>query len=171
MSPLIKTALKYAVICGGMLIAAHIALDLTGAKPLINFSAMFVDLVLVFGFVFFAAKEFKDYLNGGILHFWQGISIGAIIIFTGVVIFTMYMATYYAINETAFQEYITDSIALFDKQRANWEMYLSEEEIASQRALYRKTTVFQLTLGKFVTKLVVGFLIVPLVAVILRKQN
>lgn len=170
MSSLRKTALKYALICGVMLIATHIILDLIDAKPLINFNAFFIDLVMFFGFVFFAAKEFKEYRNGGILHFWQGISIGIIIILIGVVIFTVFLATYYTINETAFQEYIADGMAFFEKQRDNW-THLTDEEFAKQKADYQKATVSNLVLGKFWTKLVVGFLTVPLVAIVLRKQN
>ncbi|MEL7145632.1 MAG: hypothetical protein AAFO69_04630, partial [Bacteroidota bacterium] len=63
MSVLRKTALKYALICGALLIAAHVFLNFIDAKPLINFNALFIDLVLIFGFVFFACKEFKEYKN------------------------------------------------------------------------------------------------------------
>lgn len=170
MSTLKKTALKYALICGVLLVVAHLFLDFIDAKPLINFNALFIDLVLIFGFVFFACKEFKEYQNGGILHFWQGISIGMIIISIGVVIFTVFLATYYTINEAAFQDYIVDAMNLFEKQRDNW-THLTDEEFALQKEGYRQTTVAQLVRGKFFTKLIVGFLTVPLVAIVLRKQN
>jgi len=171
MNPLRKTALKYAVICGVMMIVSHLIQDLLGLNPLIEFNAFFIDLIMFLGFIFFATKEFKEYKNGGILHFWQGITIGLIIIFVSCVIFTVFSTTYYTINESAFQQYLQDAMAQFEKQRSVWLEQISEEQFEEQKKGYGESTVYDLVKGKFFTKLVVGFLMTPLVAVLLRKQS
>lgn len=171
MSALKKTAIKYAVICGVMMIISHVIQEYAGLKPLVSINAFFIDLVMFFGFVFFANKEFKEYKNGRILHFWQGISIGIIIIFISCVIFTLFGATYYTVNEVAFNEYLQDTQTHFEKLREVSLEQMTVEQFEAQKRNYLETTVFDLVIGKFFTKLIIGFLIAPMVAVVLRKQS
>lgn len=171
MNALKKTAVKYAIICGLMMVVSHLIQDYAGLKPLVSINSFFIDLIMFFGFVFFANKEFKEYKNGEILHFWQGISIGLIIILISCVIFTMFSATYYTINEFAFNEYLQDTQVHFEKLREASLEQMTEEQFEAQKKAYLDTTVFDLVRGKFFTKLVIGFLMTPLVAIVLRKQT
>lgn len=171
MSTLKRTALKYAVICGIMMIISHLIQEFAGLKPLVSINAFFIDLIMFFGFVFFANKEFKEYKNGGILHFWQGISIGIIIIFVSCVIFSLFAATYYSVNEAAFSEYLQDTQIHFEKLRDASLEQMTVEQFEEQKRNYLETTVTDLVSGKFITKLIIGFLITPMVAVVLRKQS
>jgi len=171
MSALKKTAIKYAVICGVMMIISHLIQDSAGLKPLVSLNSFFIDLIMFFGFVFFANKEFKEYKNGGVLHFWQGISIGLIIILTSCVIFSVFLATYYTINESAFNNYLQETQIHFEKLREASLEQMTVEQFETQKKNYLKTTVSDLVIGKFFTKLVIGFLMTPLVAIVLRKQT
>lgn len=171
MSALRKTAIKYAAICGIMMVVSHFIQDAAGLKPLVSINSFFIDLIMFFGFIFFASKEFKEYKNGGILHFWQGVSIGLIIIFISCVIFSVFSATYYSINESAFNDYLQETQVHFEKLREASLEQMTVEQFEAQKKAYLDTTISDLVIGKFFTKLVIGFLMTPLVAIVLRKQT
>ncbi len=171
MSPLRQTAIKYGVVCGAIRIVAYLIEAASGMLPMVNLNAFFIDQIIFFGFVLFAIKEFKDYKNGGILHFWQGISIGLIIIFVSSVIFSVFEATYYVVDETVFQSYLKNAIDFFDSQKESKLELIPLEEFNAQRKGIQETTILGLVSGNFVKKLIVGFLVVPLVAVLLRKHK
>ncbi|MEO1256106.1 MAG: DUF4199 domain-containing protein [Bacteroidota bacterium] len=168
MSALKKTAFKYAIICGIMMIVSHLIQDLTDMKPLMSINSFFIVLIMFFGFIFFANKEFKEYKNGGILHFWQGVSIGLIIILTSCVIFSVFSATYYSINESAFTEYLQDTQIQAEKMKEAMLEQMTVEQFEKQKKAYLEATVSDLVIGKFFTMLVIGFLMTPLVAIVLR---
>ena len=73
---MVTVALKYMAF--GSLLSILLILALFYAQrhpllmpPILDFR------ILIFGvFIFFSLKEFRDYLNGGILYFWQGMSVG-----------------------------------------------------------------------------------------------
>ena len=80
------------------------------------------------------------------------------------------MATYYTINESAFSNYLQDTQIHFEKLRDASLEQMTVEQFETQKKNYLKTTVSDLVIGKFFTKLVIGFLMTPLVAIVLRKQ-
>jgi len=171
MSPLKKIALKYGIVCGVIRIIAYMVESAMGLNPLINLNAFFIDQIIFFGFVLFSSKEFKDYKNGGVLHFWQGISIGLIIIFVSSVIFSMFEATYYVLSETVFQDYVSSAREYLESQKESMLTQITQEQFDSRVKELETTTISGLVFGNFFKKLIVGFLVVPLIAILLRKHK
>lgn len=79
LKPLILICLRWGVIAGIittilMITTYYIAVHPFMVAPFLDFR------ILVFGvFIFFALKEFRDYKQGGLLYFWQGL-IGCFIV-------------------------------------------------------------------------------------------
>ncbi len=171
MKPIQAVSIKYGLICGVMSIFAFYVQFLLGINPLINLNSFFIDIVIFFGFIFFGAKEFKDYKNEGILHFWQGITVGMIIIFLASVIFTTFSSTYYLINQEVFKEYVQNAITVFENQKPKLLETISEEEYLQKLEDVKNTTISDLAITDFFKKAGVGFLVTPVIAVLLRKQS
>ncbi len=154
-----------------MICLAFYSQFLIGINPVINLNSFFIDIVIFFGFVFFGSKEFKDYKNEGYLHFWQGISIGLVIILLSSVIFTAFSATYYTVNQEIFNQYVQNAIEVFQKQKDLLLESITLEQYEENLEELKKTTISDLILTDFFKKMGVGFLVTPVVAILLRKQK
>ncbi len=169
--PIVKVAVKYGLICGVLSVFAYYVQLVTGMNPVMNLNSFFIDLIIFFGFIFFANKEFKDYKNSGFLHFWQGMTIGLIIIFTSAVIFSVFSATYYHVNPEVLTEYIQNAVQFLEGKK---ELLLEREsEAAYHQRLkdLKSTTISDVVITDFFKKVGVGFLVTPVIAVLLRKQS
>lgn len=127
------------------------------------------DLGIFFLFIYFSGKEFKDYRNGGYFHFWQGISIGFIVIIPAVLLFSIAFYITFQKNPELLTAYQEGTKALLDP---NKEIYLekySEQQYEQITAVDDETTV-RLLFSTFWKKIIAGFLITPVVAIILRKN-
>ena len=85
--PLTQVPVKYGVIASALLALLFMVLYSMGKHPL--FVPLFLDIRLLMLpiFMFIAMKDFRDSQNGGVLHFWQGLTVG-FITFTTVAVFT-----------------------------------------------------------------------------------
>lgn len=171
MKPIVKVSIKYGLICGVMSVFAFYVQVLMGMNPLINLNSFFIDLIIFFGFIFFANKEFKDYRNDGFLHFWQGMTVGLIIIFSVGVIFSVFSATYYLINPDVFTEYVQNATKIFENQKELLLERMTEVEFNQRLVDLKATKISDLVITDFFKKVGVGFLVTPVVAVLLRKQS
>ena len=100
-----KSTLKFALLAGVFMIVIYHLSFWLGVNPQIDLGHLFVDLVLIGLFVFFAEKDYKTYKNGGILHFWQGMTIGFIVYAIGSAIFLLGQIFYYNFDADAVINY------------------------------------------------------------------
>ena len=68
--------LRYAVVAAFLMIIVFLISYLIGVHPFIEMSHLFFDLFIYGLVIFFAMNEFKKVINEGVLHFWQGMTIG-----------------------------------------------------------------------------------------------
>lgn len=167
---MLKVSLKYAVICGVFVIIAFYLSFYFGSNPLIDVRHLLFDVLIFALFIFFAEKEFKVYQNDGVLHFWQGMTIGFLVYTGASVIFFISQMIYFNVDSDALVNY-QEAATNFLKERSDLFLEkLGEEGFQSQLAEIQKVTAWSLILNTSVKKLIAGFFITPLISIILRKQ-
>ena len=130
----------------------------------------FFDVGVFFLFIYFGGKEFKDFRNAGYLHFWQGISIGFIVIIPAVLLFSIVFYIMFQTNVELLEAYKEGARAmLFEKKDLYIERF-SEEQYQEQLTAVADETTVRLLFSTFWKKIIAGFLITPVVAIILRKK-
>jgi hypothetical protein len=100
-----KVAIKYALLCGAFLLLLFWVSYRFGSNPLIDFRHLFFDLVIFVLFIFFSCKEFKSYRNGGILHFWQGMTLGFLTYAPAALLFSIGLLIFFWVDPNLMEDF------------------------------------------------------------------
>ena len=130
----------------------------------------FFDLGVFFLFTYFSGKEFKDYRNSGYFHFWQGISIGFIVLVPAVLIFSTAFYIIFEMNPDLMEAYKEGARTMLIEKKDLYLEKFSEEQYLKQLTAVDDETTTRLLFSTFWKKIIAGFLITPVVAIILRKK-
>ena len=167
---MIRPTIKYSILCGFFLVALfYISLQF-GSNPLLEPRHFFFDLAVFFLFIFFAGKEHKDFRNDGIFHFWQGISIGFIVIIPAAIIFSVFLYVIFRYNHELIDQYREGARIMLDAQKDFYLENLGEEGVEEQYQLIEERTPGMIIARNSGWKLLTGFLVTPVAAIILRKK-
>jgi len=71
---LVNVPVKFGLIGSGLFMLMFVITHYIGKNPLIDLKIF--DFILIPIFLFAAMKEFRDFRNNKILHFWQGMTVG-----------------------------------------------------------------------------------------------
>lgn len=167
---MVKSSIKYSIICGLFLIGIFWISEKFGSSPLLNVGHFFFDLVIFFVFIYFASKEFKSYHNDGFLHFWEGMSIAFIVYLPAAVIFSVTLLLIFKIDPSLMANYREGAMAFLEKQKDVFLESFTVEEYKEQIDTLKNVTAWDLVLSSLLKKLLAGFLVTPVVSVILRKK-
>ncbi|WP_370089551.1 DUF4199 domain-containing protein [Ekhidna sp.] len=167
---MIKSTLKYSILCGLFLIGLFFISINFGSNPLLDSRHFWFDLGVYFLFIFFAGKEYKDFRNGGYLHFWQGISIGFIVFIPAIILFGGVLLVMLNIDDAILEAYKEGAEALLKSNEDFYKEELGEELLNERYTDIASMTPTQLIQMTFRNKLFSAFLITPVVAIILRKK-
>jgi hypothetical protein len=168
--PLIQVPIKFGLIASLLLALLFVVLFFSGRHPL--FIALIYDirLLLIPAFLFFAMKTFRDSENGGILHFWQGLTIG-FITFTSIGLlmggFIMLMAEY---SPAFLDEYISSRLEVLQLQIGPQNDETSLRVFQEQIDKMPLTRPFDLAVDYFWKTVLIGIFLNIILAVVLRKQ-
>ena len=168
---MIKPSVKYSLICGAFLTGLFFVSVALGSNPLIEVRHLIFDLAIFFLFLFFAGKEYKDVRNAGILHFWQGINLGFIVLIPSIIIFSLAIYLLFELNPVLIEEYKEAAKALQESEKELFLEVYSEEILQEQIRAIDSTSSIDLVLKTLWKKLFAGFLIIPVVAIILRNKS
>lgn len=130
----------------------------------------FFDLGVFLLFIYFGGKEYKDYHNGGYLHFWQGISIGFVVIIPATLLFSGAFYVMFQANPELLEAYKEGARAMLIAKKDLYIERFSEEQYQQQLTAVDNETTLRLLFSTFWKKIIAGFLITPVVAIILRKK-
>ncbi len=168
--PLIQTPLKYGLIASGLLALLFVVLYSMDKHPL--FVPLFLDIRLIMLpiFMFVAMKDFRDGQNGGVLHFWQGLSIGFITFTTIAVLMAVFIAFFAEVSADFLDQYISSRVELFETNKAQFSEALNEEFVQGQIDALPLTSPFDLAVDYFWKTVGIGIFLNIILAVILRKQ-
>ncbi len=167
---MLKTSLKYALLSGVfMVLVYHLSFKI-GVNPQIDLGHLFFDLVLLGMFIFFAEKEFKTYRNAGILHFWQGMTIGFLVYTLGAVVFLIAQIIYYNFDTQAVINYQEAATNFLNERSEIFIEKFGEDVYQLQVEEIQKVTKWDLIQESTIKKIIAGFFITPVISIILRKQ-
>ncbi len=164
---------KYGVYGALLLIVLYSVMFYVGKHPL---PPGFADVrfLLVPIFIFFSIKEFKDYRNDKILHFWQGLLIGFLVSFVIGVITALFIYVFAQwIAPDFLVQYIEERIQLMHMMLENkvaLEKTMNEEMVQEQMRLLPQTTSFKIALTYLGKTILIGILFNIIISVILRRQ-
>ena len=167
---MVKPTIKYSVLCGVFLIGIFFISINFGSNPLLDFRHFIFDVGVFFLFIFFAGKEYKDFRNEGYLHFWQGISIGFIVLIPSVLIFSLVFYVIFELNTELIEGYKEGAKAFLLERQEFFLKEFTQEQLNDQLAAVDEVTTTQLLFSTFWKKIGAGFLITPVVSIILRKK-
>lgn len=168
---MIKPSVKYAILCALFLVGLFFISIRFGSNPLFDFRHLFFDLGIFFLFIFFAGKEFKDYRNGGVLHFWQGISIGFIVFIPAVLFSSIIFYVIFEQFPILIEQYRQGANEMLESKRSFYLEEFGEEGIADMKQKIANRTPFDLVLRMARNKFFLAFLVSPVVAIFLRKKQ
>lgn len=167
---MLKPTLKYSILCGVFLIGLFFISINFGSNPLLDMRHFFFDLGVFLLFIYFGGKEYKDYRNDGYLHFWQGISVGFIVIFPAVILFSIAFYLVFELNPELLEAYKDGARVMLENKKDLYIERFSEEQYFQQLTAVDNETAARLLFSTFWKKIIAGFLITPVVAIILRKK-
>ena len=144
---MIKHSIKYSGLCGLFLLMIFFVPYYFGSNALLDPIHFFFDLGIYSLFIFFASHEYKKYNNHGYLHFWEGISIGMIVIIPAVFIFSFFFYLTFNTNSFFLEEYKEGAKQLLT---ANKDIYLntfSENQLTEQYTAIDTITISSLCIS------------------------
>ena len=165
-----KVAAKYSLICGAFLLLLFWVSYRFGRNPMVDFRHMFFDLIIFVLFVLFSAKEFKSYRNEGILHFWQGMTLGFLTYAPATLIFVVGMAIFFWIDPNLLEDFKVQAMEYLENNREEFLNDMSEEQFTTQLDQIKTVTTAQMISGAAFKKFMAGFFVTPVIAIILRKK-
>jgi hypothetical protein len=165
-----KVSARYGAAAGILAFLLLFVMYYVGPHPLLT--SPFLDFrILLFGiFIFFTLKEFRDYYNDGFLYFWQAILGGWTVVLAATVT-TSILLWLFGHWDTGFVDsYIsqaTQYLKSFPKEdigRIGKEIY--DRNLSALPA----TNIFDLIQTYFMQGIVIGFFVIIIISVILRRQ-
>lgn len=165
-----RVAYKYALICGVFLLAIFWVSYRFGSNPLIDFRHLFFDLILFALFIFFSCKEFKSYRNGGILHFWQGMSLAFMTYAPATLMFLVGMVVFFQIDPNLLSDFQAQAMDFMERNKEAFLEEMTQEQYDERIDQIRTVTATQMMMSATFKKLVAGFFVSPVITIILRKR-
>ena len=168
--PLIQVPLKYGALASALLALLFVVLYSMDKHPL--FVPLFLDIRLIMLpiFMFIAMKDFRDSQNGGVLHFWQGLSIGFITFSTIAILMAGFVMLFAETSGDFLQEYISSRLELLEVNKAQSIEAFSEQFVNEQIEALPLTRPFDLAVDYFWKTIAIGIFLNIILAVVLRKQ-
>lgn len=168
--PIATVPLKFGTIGGALTILMFLITYWMGKNPIIDLG--FFDFIILPIFIFFSMKEFRDYRNERILHFWQGMTVGVISYLAIATISAMFILLFLtAIDPGLLDAYITDRIEIIDLKKAELVDQMGEETYTKTRQDTFNTSAGILSLDDFIKKCLIGFTLTIPMAVLLRRRQ
>jgi len=165
-----KVAAKYSAICGGFLLLLFWVSYRAGSNPMIDFRHMFFDLIIFILFVFFSNKEFKSYRNDGILHFWQGMTLGFLTYGPAILIFLVGLVIFFQMDPDLLDDFKAQALFYMESNKEEFLQDMTEEQFATRTDQIKLVTSSQMIGGAVFKKFMAGFFVTPVIAIILRKK-
>ena len=165
-----KVAYKYALICGVFLLLAFWISYRFGSNPMIDLRHLFLDLVIMALFIFFSCKEFKTYRNGGILHFWQGMTLAFMTYLPATIVFLLGILTMFQLDSNLLADFKLQAMAFMEANKPEFLQEMTQQQFDERINQIQDVSATQMISSATFKKLVAGFFVSPVITVILRKK-
>ncbi len=133
---------------------------------------VFLDFrILLFAvFVFFSIKEFKDYYQAGILHFWQGMIVGITCYLTISLVISLGIAIFGSVESEYVGRYVSEITAVLEENREALIEKVGEESYRTQMETLPFTSIYDLAIDYMLKSMFIGLFLTIIISVILRRQ-
>lgn len=163
-----KVALKYGLVGGALTIISVLVLSTFEDNPIMK--ARFLDFLIIPIFIFFSLKEFRDYVNRRILHFWQGFVLGLVCYLMISLISASFIFTYTKyLNQSVFRSYVEQRVDYLEENEEGLKEEMGEQVYKDTLSSVRNISPLDIALDDLIKKSAIGTLITIIIAVILRK--
>lgn len=168
--PLVSVPVQYGAVASALLMILFVVLFYSGKHPM-SIPVFFDIRILILPlFMVIAMKDFRDNKNGGVLHFWQGFSIGFITFVMLAIIISFFIMIFVAIDPDFLQFYINERVNLLIEHRDQLTESIGEETVQLQLDKLPFTTSIDLAIDYFIKTLGIGIFLNIIISIILRKQ-
>jgi len=170
MKLLLKVCIRYGLVAGLLSLILLIAIFYVGRHPFLI--APFLDFrILTFGvFIFFSLKEFRDYYQGGVLYFWQGMIGSGVVVMTATVVSSIGLQIFGTLEQDFVSAYVTQLTAYLNTFPKEVIDQIGKDVFERNLKELPATHISTLVQTHFAQGLVIGFFISIILSVILRKQ-
>lgn len=170
MRPLVKVPLKYGAI-GGML-GIFVVVGLYYLNPHPFLIPVFFDfrIILFAVLIYFTLREFRDYHQGGVLYFWQGIIASFLFIGTFAIMAAGGIWLFIQFVPLFLQSYIDSSLAQIRGLSDDVIARIGKDIYQRNLELLPTTNGFDLAMLYFWQSYMIGLFISIILSVILRRQ-
>ena len=169
--PIQTVSFKYGGIASLLSIILFLILYYAGRNPLLIPAFLDFRILLFPIFLVFSIRDFKENHNKGALHFWQGFSIGLMVILTIALIMSVFIMVFGTWVEADFVAvFIQSSIEQIESAREKITTAIGEEELTKVLELLPSTTLFDLAFDYFLKSLPYGLFLTIIISLILRKK-
>jgi len=165
-----RVAYKYAFICGVFLLLSFYISYRFGRNPMMDFRHLFFDLIIFSLFAFFANKEFKSYRNGGILHFWQGMTLGFMTYVPATILFTIGLIIFFQLDPNLLADFKAQALAYMETNKEEFLQDMTQAQFDERLIQIKEVSAAQMIGGAAFKKLMAGFFVSPVITIILRKK-
>jgi Protein of unknown function (DUF4199) len=168
--PLVRIPLKYGVLGGVLSIAFAISFYYLGKHPFLIPPFFDIRVLLIAIFLFFSLLEVRDYFFDGILFLWQGMA--GSLIYLGIMASIgmaglMAFGTY---NPDFVEAYIAQGIAQIKSIPPSSIEQIGQQAVDEVLKSLPKTTLHQMALKYTGQTFAIGFFVMIIISVILRRQ-
>ncbi len=170
MKPILRVPLRYGAIAGVLGAVLLIGLFYTGKHPFLI--EIYLDFrIFIFGvFIFFALKELRDYVYGGILYFWQGIIASFLFTIVFAVVASGLIGIFGSIQPSFVSEFISQSMQKLQGVRGELIDRVGKDVYESNLRALPATNAWDLAIHYYIQSFVIGTFVGILLSVILRRQ-
>ncbi len=129
----------------------------------------FFDAILVLFFVFFSIKDFKDNRNNGVLHYWQGMSVGISTFFVMATCwgsFVYFFLTF--INPEPLHNFIQERLTVVNQNKAYYISEFGERWFREQLNSIPAISPFDMSLD-YLKMLLFIFPVILILTIIMRR--
>ena len=161
--------LRYAVVAAFLMIIVFVISYYIGVHPFIEMSHLFFDLFVYGLVIFFAMNEFKKVINEGILHFWQGMTIGFFLNIFSCGIYVIFLFLIMNFDENILISYQQEAIDFLETKSVQYIESFGKEQYQNQLETIQETTILDLMLLGGLKKFISAMLITPVFSILKRK--
>lgn len=166
--PFMQVAWKYTMTGLLLYLLVFFGMYFIGVNPIGN--SRFLDFIILPLFIFFAVKEFKN-LNGGILHFWQGMSLGFLIYFPVSVLYSLFVYLFIVVEGQVLVDFIQTQYDSFLENKENLVGVMGQEIYDQTLVQIQKISIADVSLDELLKKNMLGFFFATIISVIFRKTD
>ncbi|MFC2125673.1 DUF4199 domain-containing protein, partial [Bacteroidota bacterium] len=165
--PILKISLRYGGMGAALSAVLFIILFYSGKNPflipaMLDFRILVFPIILLFGI-----RDFKENINGGYLHFWEGMSVGLLEIFVFSFLMLLFILAFGSLIETGLvDQYITDLQEQIIAGKERFSGSIGEEAYSKTLEILPSTTIFDLALDYFLKSWPLGLFLIIILTLI-----